>query len=186
MCRGGCLLESVEFVLEGSEFLGDLLPFFDDGRGLVAEVGDKGGALFGKLDKVDEGGEDEAGAFGVGEVEILCTEIHDAGGGCKAGDVVEEKVVCDAGDVEILEGVRGGEVEGERHTVCGSSSAASAFWTGSWRTSGAMDVTCSRQAVYTPVTKSAEGRASCSLLTERPHSDSAAMISETGMFGNQY
>lgn len=83
-------------------------------------------------------------------------------------------------------GVRSGE-EGERgHTVFGSSRAASAFCTGSWRTSGAMEVTCSRQAVYTLVTKSDEGRASCSLLTERPHSESAVMISGTGMFGNQY
>lgn len=83
--------------------------------------------------------------------------------------------------------MRGGRQGGvERHTVCGSSSARSAFWTGSWRTSGAMDVTCSRHAVYTPVTKSEEGRASCSLLTERPHSERAAMISGMGMFGNQY
>lgn len=173
-------------MLKGSEFVGDVLPFFDKGRGLVTEAGDKGGALFCKLDKVDEGGEDEAGAFWVGEMEVLCTKVHDAGCVCEAGDVVEEEVVCDAGGVEILGGVSAGAGGGERHTVCGSSSAASAFWMGSWRTSGAMEVTCSRQAVYTPVTKSGEGRASCSLLTESPHSERAAMISGMGMFGNQY
>lgn len=117
MCRGGCLLESVEFMLESSEILGDLLPLFDDGGGLVAEVGDKGGALFSKLDKVDEGGEDEAGTFWFGEVEVLCTKVHDAGGVCKAGDVVEEEVVCDAGDVEILEGVS----EGWKARGCGET-----------------------------------------------------------------
>lgn len=94
--------------------------------------------------------------------------------------------MCDAGGVEILDGVRRG-AEGEaRRTVFGSSRAARAFWTGSWRTSGEMEVTCSRQAEYTPVTKSEEGRASCSLLTERPHSERAAMISGADMFGNQY
>lgn len=96
-------------MLNGSKFLGDLLPFFDDGRGLVTEVGDKGRALFRKLDKVDEGGENEACTFWFGEVEILCTEVHDTRRVCKAGDVVDEEVVCDAGDVEIL---KGGEVSG--------------------------------------------------------------------------
>ena len=186
MCRGWCLLERVEFMFDGSEFLSGAFPLLDHGRGLVTELGHEGCALLCKLDKVDKGGEDEAGAFLAREVEVLCIEVHDAGGVCKAGEVVEEEVVCDAGDVEILEGVRPGEGGEGRHTVFGSSRAASALWTGSWRTSGAMEVTCSRQAVYTPVTKSEEGRASCSLLTERPHSESAAMISGTGMFGNQY
>ena len=186
MCRGRCLLERVEFVLEGSEVLGDVFALLDDGGGPVAEVGDKGGALFSKLDKVDESGEDEAGAFWFGEVEILCAKVHDAGCVCEAGEVVEEKVVCDAGDVEILGGVRRGDELEKGRTVFGSSSAASALCTGSCRTSGVMFVTCSRQAVYTPVTKSEEGRASCSLLTERPHSERAVMISGMGMFGNQY
>lgn len=91
-------------MLESGEFLGDVLSLFDDGRGLVTEVGHKGCALFCKLDKVDKGREDEAGAFWLGEVEILCTKVDDAGGICKAGEVVEEKVVCEAGDVEILGG----------------------------------------------------------------------------------
>jgi hypothetical protein len=173
-------------VLEGSEFLCDALPLLDDGRGLVTKPVHEGRALFRKLDKVDERGEDEAGAFWVWEVEVPRAKVHDAGGVCKAGEVAEEEAVCDAGGVEILGGVRrGGEGEG-RHTVFGSSRAASAFCTGSWRTSGAMEVTCSRQAEYTPVTKSEEGRTSCSVLTERPHSESAAMISGADMFGNQY
>ena len=70
-CRGWCLLERVELVLEGSEFLGDALPLLDDGRGLVAEPVHEGRALLRKLDKVDERGEDEAGAFRVWEVEVL-------------------------------------------------------------------------------------------------------------------
>lgn len=173
-------------MLEGGDFLCDLFPLFDDGGGLVAEVGNKWGALFGELDKVDECGEDEASAFWVREIEIPCAKIHDTSGVRKAGEMVEEKVVCDAGGVDVLVGVsirRQGE---DIRTVFGSSKAASAFCTVSWRTSGAMEVTCSRQAVYTPVTKSADGRASCSLLTDKPHSERAVIISEMGMFGNQY
>lgn len=173
-------------MLKGGEFLCDLLSFFDEGRGSVTQVGDERGALFGKFDKVDECREDEAGAIWIGEVDVLCAKVHDARGACKAGEVVEEEVVWDAGDVEVLKEVRLGERVGVTRTMFGSSSAASAFCTGSWRTTGAMEVTCSRQAVYTLVTKSDEGRASCSLLTERPHSESAVMISGMGMFGNQY
>jgi hypothetical protein len=49
-----------------------------------------------------------------------------------------------------------------------------------------MDVTCSKQALYTPMTKSEEGLTSCSLLTFKPHSDRAVIISGIGIFGNQY
>jgi len=47
-------------------------------------------------------------------------------------------------------------------------------------------VTCSKQALYTPTTKSEEGLTSCSLLTFKPHSDRAVIISGIGIFGNQY
>lgn len=186
MRRGLALLERIKLVLESGEFVGDLLPFVDDGGGLVTEVGHERRALFGKLDEVDERREDKAGAFRIGEVDVLCAKVHDARGICKAGKMIKEEVVCYAGDVDVLKGVRTSEKIAGARTVFGSSSAASAFCTGSWRASGAMEVTCSRQAVYTLVTKSAEGRASCSLLMERPHSERAVMISGMGMFGNQY
>ena len=85
-----------------------------------------------------------AGAFCIWEVDILCAKVHDARGVWKAGEMVEEEVACDAGDVEILQEARSSEKV--RRTVSGSSNAVSAFCTGSWKTSGVMEVACSRQA----------------------------------------
>jgi hypothetical protein len=75
---------------------------------------------------------------------------------------------------------------GSELTGLESSREASALCTDSCSTLGEIEVTCSRQAAYTPVTKSDEGRRSCSLLTDKPHSERADMISGMGMFGNQY
>lgn len=48
-----------------------------------------------------------------------------------------------------------------------------------------MPVSCSRQALYTPRTKSEVGRATCSGLTEYPQPVKASTTSETGRDGNQ-
>lgn len=114
-------------MLEGGKVLCDLFLLLDDGGGAVAEVCHKWGALLCKLDKVNEGREDEAHAFWVREMEVLCTKVQDLCGVCEAGKGVEEKVVCDAGGIEVLGGMRTHSTWGSRNTMFGSSSAARAF-----------------------------------------------------------
>lgn len=47
-------------------------------------------------------------------------------------------------------------------------------------------MTCSKQALYIPATKSGDGLTSCSCETESPQPDRAAIISGIDIEGNQY
>ena len=71
-------------------------------------------------------------------------------------------------------------------TGFGSSKEFIAVCVGSCRVWWLRSVTCSKQALYIPATKSGDGLTSCSCETESPHPDRAAIISGIDIEGNQY